>query len=66
VPKLGGQKADYLVAALQDYRARNRAHVTMRAQAAVWSVAYAAFVIGYLVCAVAAVFTPGSVVQAVS
>ena len=34
VPKLGGQKADYLVIALQGYRAGTRPHPTMRAQAA--------------------------------
>jgi cytochrome c553 len=37
VPKLGGQKPDYMVAALQDYRAQNRAHPTMYAQAATMS-----------------------------
>ncbi len=34
VPKLGGQNADYIVAALQGYRAETRAHNTMHAQAA--------------------------------
>lgn len=34
VPKLGGQKADYIVIALQGYRAGTRPHPTMRAQAA--------------------------------
>ncbi len=34
VPKLGGQNADYLVLALQGYRAKNRQHPTMQAQAA--------------------------------
>ena len=34
VPKLGGQKAEYLVLALQAYRAGTRPHATMRAQAA--------------------------------
>jgi len=34
VPKLGGQKANYLIVALQGYRNGNRAHPTMRAQAA--------------------------------
>ncbi|MCC7256958.1 MAG: cytochrome c [Gammaproteobacteria bacterium] len=34
VPKLGGQKADYIVIALQAYRAGTRPHPTMRAQAA--------------------------------
>ena len=34
VPKLGGQKAAYLVVALQGYRAGTRAHPTMAAQAA--------------------------------
>jgi cytochrome c553 len=33
VPKLGGQKAAYLVAALQGYRDGTRAHPTMQAQA---------------------------------
>jgi len=34
VPKLGGQKAPYLVVALQGYRAGTRSHPTMAAQAA--------------------------------
>jgi cytochrome c553 len=34
VPKLGGQKADYLVIALQGYRSKTRPHPTMQAQAA--------------------------------
>jgi cytochrome c553 len=34
VPKLGGQHADYLVAALQAYKAKLRSHPTMQAQAA--------------------------------
>ena len=34
VPKLGGQHADYLAAALKAYRSGERSHVTMRAQAA--------------------------------
>jgi cytochrome c553 len=34
VPKLGGQKADYIVLALQAYRAKTRPHLTMQAQAA--------------------------------
>jgi cytochrome c553 len=34
VPKLGGQKPDYLVIALQEYRAKTRPHPTMQAQAA--------------------------------
>jgi cytochrome c553 len=34
VPKLGGQKAEYLVIALQEYRAKSRNHPTMQAQAA--------------------------------
>lgn len=33
VPKLGGQNAEYLVAALKAYRAGERPHPTMRAQA---------------------------------
>ena len=34
VPKLGGQHAKYLVSALQAYKAGQRSHETMRAQAA--------------------------------
>src|SRR5262245_37837218 len=34
VPKLGGQKPEYIVLALQAYRAKNRPHPTMQAQAA--------------------------------
>jgi len=34
VPKLGGQHAAYIVKALQEYKAGNRAHPTMRAIAA--------------------------------
>jgi cytochrome c553 len=34
VPKLGGQKAEYVVIALQGYRANTRPHPTMQAQAA--------------------------------
>lgn len=34
VPMLGGQNPDYLVIALQEYRARTRPHPTMQAQAA--------------------------------
>lgn len=37
VPKLGGQKTDYLVIALQGYRAGTRPHPTMAAQAATLS-----------------------------
>ena len=37
VPKLGGQKAAYIVAALQAYRAELRPHGTMHAQAATLS-----------------------------
>lgn len=33
VPKLGGQSAEYLAAALHEYKAGNRAHGTMHAQA---------------------------------
>jgi len=33
VPKLGGQHADYLVAALQAYKNGQRSHKTMQAQA---------------------------------
>ena len=34
VPKLGGQHADYLAAALKAYRSGERSHATMNAQAA--------------------------------
>ena len=34
VPKLGGQHADYIGAALKGYRSGERSHTTMRAQAA--------------------------------
>ncbi len=34
VPKLGGQHADYIVAALTAYKKEQRSHATMRAQAA--------------------------------
>jgi cytochrome c553 len=34
VPKLGGQHADYLVAALKAYQSQQRAHPTMQAVAA--------------------------------
>ena len=34
VPKLGGQHADYIVAALKAYKAGQREHKTMRANAA--------------------------------
>jgi cytochrome c553 len=34
VPKLAGQHADYLAAALKGYRSGERSHKTMRAQAA--------------------------------
>jgi len=34
VPRLGGQHAKYLVSALQAYKAGQRSHPTMRAQAA--------------------------------
>ncbi|HUR39955.1 MAG TPA: cytochrome c [Verrucomicrobiae bacterium] len=33
VPKLGGQSAEYIVAALKSYKAGERPHKTMRAQA---------------------------------
>lgn len=33
VPKLGGQNADYLVAALKEYRSGDRPHPTMHVQA---------------------------------
>lgn len=34
VPKIGGQGADYLAAALKAYKSGERPHLTMRAQAA--------------------------------
>jgi cytochrome c553 len=37
VPRLGGQHADYIVAALQAYKAGQRPHKTMHAQAATMS-----------------------------
>ncbi|MBA3562463.1 MAG: cytochrome c4 [Gammaproteobacteria bacterium] len=37
VPKLGGQKADYIVAALNAYKAEQRPHATMHSQAATLS-----------------------------
>lgn len=37
VPRLGGQHADYIVAALQGYRIGSRAHATMQVQAATLS-----------------------------
>jgi cytochrome c553 len=49
VPKLGGQNADYIVAALQGYRAQTRAHNTMHAQAASMTDADIRDVAAYLV-----------------
>ena len=37
VPKLGGQHADYIIAALKAYRSGDRSHGTMKAQAATLS-----------------------------
>lgn len=37
VPRIGGQSVDYLAAALKEYRAGNRDHSTMTAQAASYS-----------------------------
>ena len=37
VPKLGGQHAEYIVAALQEYKKGQRSHKTMRAQASTLS-----------------------------
>lgn len=37
VPRVGGQHAEYLVAALKAYRAKERSHPTMQAQAATLS-----------------------------
>jgi cytochrome c553 len=34
VPRVGGQQAEYIVAALKAYRSRERSHPTMQAQAA--------------------------------
>ena len=34
VPKIGGQHADYIVAALKGYRSKERSHPTMQAHAA--------------------------------
>lgn len=34
VPRVGGQHADYIVAALKAYKAKERSHATMQAQAA--------------------------------
>jgi cytochrome c553 len=37
VPRLGGQNADYIVAALKEYKSGDRSHKTMHAQASVLS-----------------------------
>jgi cytochrome c553 len=37
VPRLGGQHADYIVAALKEYQSGNRKHPTMHAQASTMS-----------------------------
>ena len=37
VPRVGGQSADYLVAALKAYKSKERSHPTMQAQAATLS-----------------------------
>jgi len=37
VPKLGGQHAKYIIAALKEYQSGNRSHPTMRAQASTLS-----------------------------
>lgn len=37
VPKLGGQHAEYIVSALKEYKAGNRVHETMQAQASTLS-----------------------------
>jgi len=37
VPRLGGQHADYIVAALKEYRSQQRSHATMQVQAATLS-----------------------------
>jgi cytochrome c553 len=37
VPKLGGQHAEYLAAALTGYKSKERSHATMQAQAATLS-----------------------------
>jgi cytochrome c553 len=48
VPKLGGQHATYMVAALKEYKAQNRSHPTMHAQAATLSDADMADIAAYL------------------
>jgi cytochrome c553 len=48
VPKLGGQHADYMAAALKSYRSGERSHKTMRAQAARLSDADIADIASYL------------------
>jgi len=48
VPKLGGQHAAYMIAALKEYKAQDRAHPTMHAQAANLSDADMADIAAYL------------------
>jgi len=37
VPRVGGQHPEYIIAALKEYKAKQRSHATMRAQAATLS-----------------------------
>jgi len=37
VPRVGGQHPEYIIAALKEYRAKQRSHATMQAQAATLS-----------------------------
>lgn len=48
VPKLGGQHAAYMVAALKEYKSRNRTHPTMHAQAVTMADADMADISAYL------------------
>jgi cytochrome c553 len=48
VPKLGGQHAAYMVAALKEYRSKERAHPTMHAQAVTLSEGDLADIAAYL------------------
>jgi len=48
VPRLGGQHPEYIVAALKEYRAGNRQHPTMQAQATWMSDADIADIAAYL------------------
>lgn len=48
VPKIGGQSRQYLVNALQEYKAGNRSHPTMQAQAESFSDADIAYIAAFL------------------